>query len=729
MQFIEIMREFFCLISVFSVFFGSVYGSLTDRYDVRLNRIPSSYVYRIYPVYTPHKPTIDGYLDDSCWEMAKRTPSAIADGFVYRDLGEFPALEPTIVYTAYDDKFIYFAFECYKEDVDEIVADLLVRDSSLWYDDHIQVIIDTNCDRSSAYYFGVTPENVQMDGYVAKDGELENENWDCVWYSATQINDEGWVAEIAIPFRALMFEMKEEKEWGINFFRLDRKQGDQTIWRDTGGDLYNVSRYGTMILKRNIDRSPTLDIQPYASGEIDWKTEEERGRELGVGVDFQSRIIPTMTFSGTVNPDFAQIEADPDEINLDPSKELYYPEKRPFFLNGQEHFDTPIQLFYSRRIGKIKWGGKFTGWMGGLSYYVMDVRANEARLMKRTDAPYYNFAVLRTAYDIRHDMALGFTGVDRRRKNERTTVMGVDTKYSAGDIATFDFQVAVMDKPEFENRLTSFSLSAYRYSSDLSFYTGYEDIADRFGECETGYIPYDDIRGLWNWVEYDFWPYAKGMEMIYLYGYGDYYKDHKGRDAMWYQEGQVGVRFLNGIELVYDFSRNMRVWESGLYRETLKNHYHEFFCGYNMLEWSSTYFDYIFGKNYWWDMNYINVASSFKVTSRLAIELGVEYERLKKRKEYYYGFENELERYKPVENIWIFIVKWNYQITHDLFMRTFLQSSGLDNTWTVNALIGYNYYKGSHIYLAYNEWREYSAPGKPLLGRILFLKGDFNIGL
>jgi len=724
------MRFIGFLLLVILIFISTGWGVVSDRYGVELNNIRGSNIYKIFPVFTPHKPVIDGSLNDSCWTVTRLSPSSQANDFVYWPSKEdIPAEELTIVYVAYDEKFIYFAFECYKTNPKDIVSDLLVRDSDLWFDDHVEVILDTDYSRSSAYYFGINPSNVQMDGYVANDGELDNRNWDCVWYSATAITEKGWTAEIAIPFSAFRFNLGKEKKWGINFFRMDRKEDSQTMWKNPGQDIYNVSKYGTLVLKHKIDTSPTLDIQPYILGEVDWKKAKEEGKDWGSGLDFQTRPIPTITVSGTIYPDYAQIEADPDMINLEPDQELYYDEKRPFFLDGQEHFFTPIQIFYSRRIGKIDWGGKVAGRIGGLSYYLMDVRANDARMMKKADAPFYNFGVFRTVYDIRHNLSLGFTGVDRRRVGERMTTYSIDSIYSAGDFATFDFQYAMLDKPAFTNNLNSYSISAYRLSSGLSFDMGYEDIAKGFGECETGYIPYDDERGGWNQMDYSIWLYKKGIERINFVGFGDYYKNHNGKDVWWDQEGGIGLFLMNNLQFNYYYMRELRVTENGFMLESLKNHYNEFFVGYNLKKWSSAYFDYQFGKHWWWNLNYLSFGSSFKMTSRLAVELSTEYGRYEKRKEYYEGFERDIVKNEPVENLWIFVIKWNYQITHNLFFRTFLQSSGFDNTWTINALLGFNYYKGSHIYLAYNEWREYSIPGKPLLGRILLLKGDFYLGL
>ncbi|UCH78476.1 MAG: carbohydrate binding family 9 domain-containing protein, partial [Candidatus Coatesbacteria bacterium] len=331
----------------------------------------------LVPVFADVAPRLDGALDDLCWREAARRPAATAAAFIYRGLPyEFFAEEQTTAYVAYDEEYLYIGAKCEFTSADDVTGRILLRDANLWYDDMFEVFLDTFHDRKSAYYFALNPLNTQMDGYFSEEGEVENRNWDGVWYSATRVNHDSWTLEMKIPFRSLRFGLFNE-EWGINFVRFHKHTGDQTIWRDTGENLLRVSLYGTMEAPPGIQRRPVVDVRPYVSGSYrDLAKNEDDEFDHKEGIDVAFRFLPSMAVVGTYRPDFAQVEADPYQINLT-DEELFYPEKRPFFLEGQEYFDTPIRAFYSRRIGDIEYGGKYLGRLGPTHLYALHLDADE----------------------------------------------------------------------------------------------------------------------------------------------------------------------------------------------------------------------------------------------------------------------------------------------------------------------------------------------------------------
>lgn len=688
--------------------------------------------YVLRPVYIPHPPIIDGILDDDAWYIADSNDGAIAYDFVYRGISPpWYAENQTTVWSAYDNDYLYFAWDCALADTSQIVSNLLIRDSSLWYDDHVQVIIDPTNDRSSAYYFGVTPKNVQMEGYLIREGEMENINWDCVWKSATKIDEYGWVAEMAIPFRVFRMNITKNKTWAVNFFRLDRRINDQSVWKDSGDNLYRISRYGTMELKEDIRRGITLDLKPYASTQIDWEGGgTNREVDFGGGIDFSSRILPNTTVSGTIYPDFIQLEADPDEINLDPDTELYYPEKRPFFLEGQEHFMTPFSIFYSRRIGDIRYGGKLNTTFGKTSLSLLDVEANDARDMKKKSPEYYNWFAGRLNQGILPYWSVGMTLLNRNQKQGNNTLGSFDTTLSLGDLAVVDGQVVVMEDYALNKRPIAYYLGAYRSDATFSYDVGFEAVPEEYERATMSYLPVPGIKGGWGSFDYNYWFYAGGIEKLNSYHSFYLYDNYHGMKSRQSYYTNSGIYFENQLEISGGYEWNYRLWDYGpewveQRFEEFRNRYYDIFVGYKMMEWASTYIWYMYGRHYYWNMHYVNLFTALKILPNLGLEFSVEYERLNTQDEYL----NQGLGLKPTEDIWIFIVKLNYQITKQLFARAFVQSSGLDYTWTFNGLLGYNYLPGSNIYLAYNEWREYTVPGKPLLGRILLLKASYNLGL
>jgi hypothetical protein len=680
------------------------------------------------PVYTEIPPVIDGKLDDVCWEKAKSNNKSSIYTFYYRDIEpSTQAYEPTDAFVSYDREHLYVALVCYREDINrEMTSDVLIRDDSLWMDDHIQVILDTNHDKSSAYYYAVNPENIQMDGFVARNGEVENRNWDAVWESSTSIDYENnlWIVELSIPFRNMRFSLNDEMTWGFNIFRLDKYYGEQTMWVNSGGDVYNISNYGNIKFSREINKNPTLDIKPYFSinmnqdDEYEWNEFEDG---LKFGLDISSRIIPSLIFSGTYKPDFAQIESDTEYINLEPEEELYYPEKREFFLEGQEHFNQPLMLFYSRRIGDIDYGGKVNFNLSKTSLYALNVFASNSSEDNRMDnPPKYNFSVLRVNQDIIPDWSIGGTFLQRKGLDTYNRGYGIDSTISVKDYFVVDTQFAMMEDTNISNKPKLFHISAYRYTSGLSFYGGYEDIPPGFSNLEMGYIPLDDIKGAWLEMDYNIWLYKKGIQNLNFYAYSDRYKGHEDGNPdyeRWTTMGEFGVELENKLEFAFNYERNLRTW----YEEKYKNYYYEIFTGYKMLEWSTSYIDYIYGEHYNSKLHYLALSTSLKLHPRIGLELSLEYERLEPK-----------EEPDDLENIWIWVFKTKYQITNRLFFRSFVQYSGfsIPERWTFNGLIGYNYLPGSYIYLVYNENRDKNQSGDyPAVSREIFFKTTYWLGL
>jgi len=677
------------------------------------------------PIYTEIPPVIDGVLNDVCWERASIDNNSSIYTFYYRDVKPpIVAYEPTDVYVCYDSKNLYISFVCYREDVNDIVSDVLIRDDSLWMDDHIQVIIDTNYDKSSGYYFSVNPLNVQMDGFVARNGEVENRNWDAIWNSATSRNENSWIVEMAIPFRVLRFSQNDERIWGINFFRMDRSLNEQTMWIDSGGDVYNISNYGRIKLNEEIETRPTLDIKPYFSinpvqnDEYQWS---ELRDSFDYGVDVSTRLLPGLILSGTYKPDFAQIESDPDHINLEPEEELWYPEKRAFFLEGQEQFVQPLTLFYSRRIGAIDYGGKVNFKIQKTSFYALNVFATDASDdIRMDDPPKYNFTVIRLNQDIIPHWSIGGIFLQRKGLTTYNRGYGLDTTISFKDYFVVDTQFALMEDSGFVNKPKLFHISAYRYTSGLSFYGGYEDIPAGFSNLKMGYIPLDDLKGGWLELDYNIWLYRKGIQNLNFYTYTEKYEGHEDANPYyerWTTLGEFGIYLENKLEFSFLYERNLRTW----YDEKYKNHYYEFFMGYKMLEWSTSYIDYLYGRHYGSDVHYLGLVTSLKLHPKFGLELGLEYERL---------IPDDVTT--PTENIWIWVFKTKYQISKNWFFRSFIQYSGISipERWTLNGLIGYNYLPGSYIYIVYNENREKNITDNyPVVGREIFIKTTYWLGL
>ena len=288
------------------------------------------------------RPQIDGALDDPVWQQAP-----VFTGFVQREPEEGqPASEQTTVQVAYDDEMLYVGVMAYDSDPEGIVSRLVRRDQ--WAEaDWIQVSLDTHHDHQTGYAFSVYAGGSIYDS-VIRDYGWDNDAWNGVWESAHRIGTEGWSVEFAIPFHNLRFS--SGGDWGINIARYISRKKEQVFWvmiprKESGW----VSRFAHLEGLADIQSRRTLELLPYSVGRSTFAA----GRELfgNAGADLRYGLSSNVSLNATINPDFGQVEADPAELNLSVF-ETFQEERRPFFVADSEAFDTPIDLFYSRRIGR-----------------------------------------------------------------------------------------------------------------------------------------------------------------------------------------------------------------------------------------------------------------------------------------------------------------------------------------------------------------------------------------
>ena len=307
---------------------------------------------------------IDGVFDEEFWQKAPRS----GDFIQYQpNLGE-PASESTFVRVAYDNDALYFAMELYDSEPDKIISRLTRRDRYI-DNDLCHVIIDSHHDHQTAYAFTVSVSGTQRDTYYYNDN-WSDENWDAVWEAATRRTSWGWTAEIKIPYHCLRFAAEENPVWGIYFSRHISRKNELARWVYIPEKANGfVSFFGHLKGLKNLNPTRRLEILPYM---VSYEETEPRslgnpdGRDFfgNFGMDLKYGISSNITLDATINPDFGQVEQDETILNLS-TFETWYPEKRPFFLEGFKIFETPFDLFYSRRIGKSP-----SGYPDNVDYYI-----------------------------------------------------------------------------------------------------------------------------------------------------------------------------------------------------------------------------------------------------------------------------------------------------------------------------------------------------------------------
>ena len=278
-----------------------------------------------------------------------------------------PATQQTTAYLSYDDDNLYVAFYC--KDDPALVRARYAKHDQIMTDDRITFALDTFHDHHRAYWFDVNPFGIQADGNVT-DGVEDDPSWDTIWHAEGKMTADGYVTLAAIPFKSLRFPDAEEQTWGLILGRWINRNNEFSLWPtisrsrpgwvQQGGDLEGI---------RKISSGRNLQVIPYgslrSSKSLDTAAGRfDRSREFRGGMDGKAVIKDAFTLDVALNPDFSQVESDEPQVTVNQRYEVFFPEKRPFFLENAGFFKTPQTLLFSRRIADPEFGARLTGKVG-----------------------------------------------------------------------------------------------------------------------------------------------------------------------------------------------------------------------------------------------------------------------------------------------------------------------------------------------------------------------------
>jgi len=287
----------------------------------------------------------------------------------------------------HDDGYVYVAFECFDENMDAVSAAVTQRDDGSLFevDDSVAVLFDTYHDQRTCYVFAANLADTRLDLRIADAGESQEIGWDAVWGVATHRYPDRWTAEFAIPVSELRFLPGESVTWGVEFLRHATVSREDIRWVHYDGEVLDPAHYGDLSGLSLSHASYGLDMVASAVGRYDEADYHDYPLEPDAaawdvhpdaGLDVEWVPLPSLTMSGTVNPDFAQIEGDPNQINLT-GDELFLEERRPFFAEGMEVFQAPLTILYTRRMEDIAYGTKAGGRFGTTNFGALYVRSDD----------------------------------------------------------------------------------------------------------------------------------------------------------------------------------------------------------------------------------------------------------------------------------------------------------------------------------------------------------------
>jgi len=437
----------------------------------------------IKAIRTDRPPKIDGFLTDDVWKKAAKVGDFIQDE---PQRGGKPS-ERTVVHLLYDDKFLYVGFECFMHDMEKVQASATRHDEEFWNDDYVEVMLDTFHDRRNAYIFSVNPLSTKSEERYtrARRGPFRGgKSWDCEWYARSQRLEDRWTAEIAIPFCELRFEKGPDESWGINFLRNIEWLDEEDVWAYPGESSHDPAYYGDMVglpTERLVTSRP-MEFKPYltSSGNV-----EEGSVDANAGVDVRIPL-PNITVDLTVNPDYAQIEADPERINLSDIP-IRFPEKRPFFMEGEELFRTPLDIFYTRKILQPLVGAKAVGKVGGYSFALFDTQAEK---VEEEDEPAANFMVARIQRDVGQRSTIGLLAVNKQYSGGANRVGGVDFSLRFPHELNLSGQIAASqtDRDEEGKSDVAFTIRGGWNKDPVGMSIGLQQVGKDFS-AEAGFLP------------------------------------------------------------------------------------------------------------------------------------------------------------------------------------------------------------------------------------------------
>lgn len=611
---------------------------------------------------TGDKIVVDGKLLEKTWQKAPAT-----SGFIQFEPNKgTPASLQTEVRVLYNKNYIYFGITCFDSQPQKIVARVSKREGEVSSDDSVAIALDTFNDNQTAYIFFTNLRGIQKDGRLADNGRTFDDTWDGKWLSAGSKSENGWTAELAVPFETLKYNPGKNQTWGLGVTRFIPRKLETDTWSGPMEFFDRVSQFGSLTgldLKKVEKKGKII---PH----VITKIEKEEKTKIEAGLDIRYALSQSVSADLTVNPDFATVEADQEQINLT-RFELSLKEKRNFFLEGAEIYSQRIRLFYSRRISDIYGGVKVYGKSPGYEFSAMSVQTKKDINIGEDSA---NFSVIRFRKNIFRSSNIGFLLANKIVNGKFYGSTGIDLVHFFSEKVNITGQLA-MSYGEKNNRNLAFFIRPSYDSSTFHIHLRYTHLGAHFADNanSVGFHRDDDRHELDSAVEKTWWIRKGWLErIVYDSNYNIYWSTRESILRSWQIDQGLGFDFSNKLSFEIDYTREFKRYEKDFY-----NHQLGFELGYNTREWQSARLNYEFGKNF--DSDYVLFGGSinFKLSKKFSIEYQLN--RL------------HLDPDPEQESTWLHVLRLNHYFTKDLFIKVFFQSNSVIDKENIQAVFVYRF--------------------------------------
>ncbi len=451
-------------------------------------------------------PTIDGRLDDPAWLQAQ----PLTDFVQHEPAVGDPATERTEVRILYDDDAVYIGAWLHDQEADRIIVGERRRNANLNQSDAFLVVFDTYRDRQNGFVFGTNPGGIEYDGQVRGGGGV-NTSWDGSWTVATSMDGSGWYVEMRIPFSTLRYAQADNPEWGLNIARYIGRKNEQVFWSPVPRqfNLYRLTEAGVLTGLQPPPRRVTT-VTPYVLGGAQRGVPGTSGTErpFEFGADAKIGLTPSLALDLTVNTDFAQVEVDDAQVDLSRFG-LFFPERRPFFLENQDLFSvvsnrpgssqTPVRMFHSRRIGvhrgqdvPLQGGARVSGRIGGTDIGALYMRTGGRDGVQDANG----WAVARVVQELPNRSRIGAILTSRSSvdtSGDHNRLYAVDARLGIGDSWTLDALAGLTETPGVEGDRGLVALVGEYRSADWQLSAYFDHVGDAFNP-EIGFLPRSAFR-------------------------------------------------------------------------------------------------------------------------------------------------------------------------------------------------------------------------------------------
>ncbi len=498
-------------------------------------------------------------------------------GFRQREPGDgVPASKETSAYLSYDRKNLYVVVVCREEPVK--VRARMAKREDIGSDDQVAVYLDTFHDQRRAYVFAANPLGVQSD-LILTEGQSPDPSFDALWQSKGRLTPTGFVVWMAIPFKSLRFPQASKQEWGIALGRFVPRNQEGSFWPYITNRIEGFSQQmATLEGMTDIASGHSVQLIPYGVfSRAEYRAASQATLDPRVdlrgGLDAKVVVGGAFTLDGTLHPDFSQVETDEPQVTINQRFEVYFPEKRPFFTENAGFFDTPVKLFFPRRIVDPRFGVKLTGKAGGWAVGALGM--NDTPLAKEAGFEAAGtrsaaIGVVRLQRELKRESAIGLLATTRALGSDFNHVFSLDSRMKLSPNVVLTGQL--MRSETREGNGATLAGSAYfanlLYGGRSFTYGGsYQDIDPNF-RASLGFVPRVDIRQTEHFASYAWRPGSRGLVNLGPSITGLVNWDRQGRVQDWFVGTDFSILFSGPTQFKVSRSESLEIFEGQSFRKS-----------------------------------------------------------------------------------------------------------------------------------------------------------------